>query len=1099
MKKKLFFVTNLVLSCMFLSITSLELKYLKDTYTILAPEYQHSSPVHGAIGWHTGLIKKYYIYGHEGDATTALIKNLFHLAQGSFNVTKNQTSTAYHITPTLIGEIVGSIATNQQQIGLPAKKTKKGTQTPFAEKLKTLISTHSDFKNSIEKTKKVYDAEPKESKLKARYNYKSAQGANLNKFLQNLEGALGECGYGKGATPQKYIPNFVHLILMTFVYRKSDGRNEIQAYFEGLKKQVGTNNIFTETGKKIFDDINWIHDHYVNADEKIQTLKTVQSSASIKDFIDLKTMNFEDIVFGTLAQQDTLPPFSEYTDISYAGVTDIPDCAETTMMNISNSHIFDGQNFVIPNDALVLLQEFYKSKITVSTIESKATHEAWSEIVQNRPFLTYANVIKNNQKIRTPEDVHGFIKGLTLSHDIQQTDRTVAGVVFKQIELNNLKYLIIDETYTAYELFPTLKNLIILFNDLYTLKVFGDKDINEVFFDPTFNKTYFPVVCEKLQWEFNENSATELDKNDCTTEGLNLEIKLHNIKNEEKGDILVSLKNSHGYAQKIVKKSDNAFNSKISDTLSLPFEGIVNYDEPEKIFRYSLLNTLFFSDKILKNKPFPLLAADLLLKIFSADILNPNIVSKKIAQYIIKINNPQTFFILDRAIDTLPLTADLIYFENILESYKKHGPKNHPDYIKKLKKHLLSQKDTKRLYKAAELISRKLGFNEEICDAFITCALQGNVEAVKELIDLQAPGKKTQASLINKKIDGFLDSSDIGKKILSFTLLKYQNYINFEPQKNVNNIEKFNTFFKNNCENPEILKYWETILKITEQLALVKGGSALNEDSYIKFVTNLVHAGSYPISIGLFFHDYLSLETYKKLCSILAAKIPLSDTDIKDLFFMPGHLFSQKTEILSRLELLSSICTQTVLKRISKESLDELYNVFTNYKENKEMVALGFMVVKTILSDGTVKAQTYVLKKMLPIFEEKLISGHYNKFIPILQALDELAHRDTTLAPKIKEFLINHMYNIINTKNHAAFEALLNMQLKSIDFKTHTFGVDQGTLLQYVISQKFSAGEKILTSLPHDTKQDNIVIVEKLLKTLREKLMNLLRTVKTHA
>ena len=147
---------------------SINIKWIKNTHNVLEPEYQYLSPVHGAIWWEKSLVEKYNTFGFFGRSipkginvgtqkrpiylskapfgTVALIRELFHVVQGSFNVTYNIASAAYHFSAKTIGKICATIEQNKE----------KGSLFLIQQLIK-VIKSDTDFQKSIERFREKYN------------------------------------------------------------------------------------------------------------------------------------------------------------------------------------------------------------------------------------------------------------------------------------------------------------------------------------------------------------------------------------------------------------------------------------------------------------------------------------------------------------------------------------------------------------------------------------------------------------------------------------------------------------------------------------------------------------------------------------------------------------------------------------------------------------------------------------------------------------------------------------------------------------------------------------------------------------------------------
>jgi hypothetical protein len=108
---------------------------IKSTHFIMSPQFKKWSPVEGAIGWESSLIKKFYELGEPNDATVQLIKDLFHSPGGSFGVSTNKSTLAAHLSVGCLGKIVGLIV-------------RVGETDEFEAELTDLILQDPDFDSS---------------------------------------------------------------------------------------------------------------------------------------------------------------------------------------------------------------------------------------------------------------------------------------------------------------------------------------------------------------------------------------------------------------------------------------------------------------------------------------------------------------------------------------------------------------------------------------------------------------------------------------------------------------------------------------------------------------------------------------------------------------------------------------------------------------------------------------------------------------------------------------------------------------------------------------------------------------------------------------
>ena len=188
------FTFSVVIFFVFQAVRPFPLGSIKGTYEPLKAEFKRCSPLHGTIWWESGLVEKYYHFGYfddktkgkefrdgslflKGDGVPRLIHNLFHVVQGSFNRTYNNSYPANHFSPALIGKLVRKIEGFIQE-----KKQELGDEE--REELKRLIEQDEDFQSGLAGVKKTHDELVPKVK-EAERNFKNAE-KNLKKARRVL-------------------------------------------------------------------------------------------------------------------------------------------------------------------------------------------------------------------------------------------------------------------------------------------------------------------------------------------------------------------------------------------------------------------------------------------------------------------------------------------------------------------------------------------------------------------------------------------------------------------------------------------------------------------------------------------------------------------------------------------------------------------------------------------------------------------------------------------------------------------------------------------------------------------------------------------------
>ena len=135
--KKIASIVLLIVSVCILEKTPLSARIslgeIKETYTVLNPNFSSLSPIIGAVWWESGVIHNYYKFGNctkekgratLGDATIQLIHELFHELAGDLSITTGKFQIASLFSPQIIARILGTIINSRpEKKDLVIKKT----------------------------------------------------------------------------------------------------------------------------------------------------------------------------------------------------------------------------------------------------------------------------------------------------------------------------------------------------------------------------------------------------------------------------------------------------------------------------------------------------------------------------------------------------------------------------------------------------------------------------------------------------------------------------------------------------------------------------------------------------------------------------------------------------------------------------------------------------------------------------------------------------------------------------------------------------------------------------------------------------------------
>ena len=745
----------------------INIKWIRGTYNILKPEFQHLSPVHGAIWWETTLIEKYYNFGFFGKvipkitigtkrkqlflpkppySTITLIRELFHTVQGSFNVTHNISSTAYHFSARTIGKICATIEQHKdkdirtlitQLINIIKKdidfqtsivsfepkyemlrkqffdnkakeKVLLDKQTKLKEQLEAIPDEKQEIKEQLDAIQNQLNTlKPIGTQIQremAKHNTKKILTEKLRKFVHTIVASLQECSFLKTDQSPSYPPHTTHSILMAFLYRKAEKKSEFKDYFGEF------NNVLTKDGKQLIADPEWTtlaFDDHPNVIK--QNLTTIESM--VKDKTPLNQLPLDFIAFSEISRPKSLPKIAEYRSTTQFMEKRFPDCTETTTRNLCDiacynqlQNKFDLSNYPQADQTIKTFYNKYPSAILV---EEQNVHNDWALIVSNRPFVTYLRIISKESKkaAQLQSDKNGlFIYGLEITQDMQPTPITIifndgSTDTFTQITINKEKHILIaPKKYLAFEIQASVRNIIILLNQLLGLKLY--KNTKKEFFNADFNAIYFSSLLKKLNWDYTGNILffhTEL-------KALGGQFSLN------------VLHNYHAYINvissiKIEKYQKTMFNLAVTQLVEEPSQYMANL---VYLYAHGTIDVVLY-----KKHPY--------LKQFAyylQDLFNPNVAVSMIND-LINQEKPLYNFIA-ALLDFLPIRADLYYHKQVIEKIlqtKAHDDKD----VKKALDIII-----KKIEQTEININDKIKFITHVIDIYPNQAIKAAVAGIKD-------------------------------------------------------------------------------------------------------------------------------------------------------------------------------------------------------------------------------------------------------------------------------------------------------------------------------------------------------------------------------
>ena len=184
---------------------------------------------------------------------------------------------------------------------------------------------------------------------------------------------------------------------------------------------------------------------------------------------ELRDEQIEKLVFVALQPGKYPPVASLRSDVMFSGEK-FTDCVEHMLRSFINFIVYDKHAKKFDVDRLITitgnepaadLRDFYERYNDINTIGHVDVHNAWVELISNRPFLSY---MKHVGFSGDPASSEWFVR---IPSVFQLTGRMRPFIFVKQDDLE------------LYELRATMRNIIILFNDIFNLSLF--KDNQELF------------------------------------------------------------------------------------------------------------------------------------------------------------------------------------------------------------------------------------------------------------------------------------------------------------------------------------------------------------------------------------------------------------------------------------------------------------------------------------------------------------------------------------------------------------------------------------------------------------------------------------------
>lgn len=300
-----------------------------------------------------------------------------------------------------------------------------------------------------------------------------------------------------------YPPHITQAVLLGFIYKSySEDRSLLHYFYEQLNN--GLDKKFLVDNKNI--DPNDSYPDSMNADDALKVVIDVTKKLPVSP-----NSYLADFLYYPMFVRALPKPLNDAT-IRYEykpGIftPSMPNCMENTLHNLFNLLSYNPatvkfdlnilahrMNKFVDNGTIKTesfnkdLIAFFEKFSSLNTAGSIAAHEAWLRIISNIPYIAYMrNIDGTSGKVTYSKDA-GYIRLSTHDALPQELEDFVRS--------KNYEVLGADEY--GYELMPSIRNLIVLFNHLLNLGLFDHEPLEKAFIRQDFIKEYFPKLCTTL-------------------------------------------------------------------------------------------------------------------------------------------------------------------------------------------------------------------------------------------------------------------------------------------------------------------------------------------------------------------------------------------------------------------------------------------------------------------------------------------------------------------------------------------------------------------------------------------------------------------------
>lgn len=526
---------------------STDTSLFKESYNVLAPLYQHLSPLHGLTAWEHKIPENYYVFSTlepkteaswlpAGDGPSRLSHALFAKEDGSIHPSTHKHFPAAHLGITTLASIVGllekqrhgntlapdilehAIVTDQSFIAslLPAI-----TQPTLQDLLKANLETNRLFYEKKRALKLSYMEERLTTLQKLTGKDLSAAQKEISQLSRTkrelLKTVIPHGDYNRvrelacaiidteHASPTTHPPLSARTLLLAFLATKIKSPADCPRFLHQLQETLATPIFKPVAPEKPLavmpadnHDLSHIQENLQEAIAQLPKTGTRTLSDMFEQATYLATLQ--------TCHHGNVPPLAPFACVSYKGYV-YGDCVESTLHNWYSS--------IAHQDGA------YQP---LAPLQSKETYQTWADRFVHQPLISYRACItqdtKGKQQVRlAPDDTLGFIFGLPkplLDQCPRDGERvSIGGHWYIPVNPNDC---------TLCEMLPSTRNCIISMDRLCNLHLFDNLEGD--FFSPTFNATHLPQLLKRLPQlgtpQFTTSQLAQFDQYDCSTTELHI-------------------------------------------------------------------------------------------------------------------------------------------------------------------------------------------------------------------------------------------------------------------------------------------------------------------------------------------------------------------------------------------------------------------------------------------------------------------------------------------------------------------------------------------------------------------------------------------------